>query len=718
MKKSIIAIFTFLSLCSGAIMAQTTTVAEQTANPLFKEFTGVHGTAPFSKINDSHWEAAIDRGIEIARQEIDAITRQRSMPDFENTIVALENTGEDLNRVLNVFFPLLSADSNDEMMEISMRASQKLSDYSTSIVLNEELWKRVKYVYEHRDLYNLDPEDSMLLQKTYDSFALSGANLQGKDREEFRKLQSELSALTTAFGQNVLRELNTYEVYLTADDLAGLPESSVVAAAEAAKAKGREGEYLFTLDQPVYMAFMKYSARPDLRERMYRLYCSRNTKGEYSNIENIGKIAELRRRIAALLGAPDYASHSLRRTMAEKPEAVYDLLDRLRDAYRPALDAEMAELAAFASEIEGHPVTINPWDYSYYSNKLKASKYSFDEEELRPYFELNNTIKGVFALATKLYGLNFKENPDIEVYHPDVKAFDVSDADGRFIGVIYTDFFPRASKRPGAWMTGFRDQSISAEGVNTRPLVTIVMNFTKPTADKPSLLTPYEVETFLHEFGHALHGLLADTKYASMSGTGVYRDFVELPSQFNENYLTEKEFLDGFARHYKTGEAIPQELVDRLVASSRYGAAYQCMRQLGFGYLDMGWHTAKAPVADPVAFERAATESVRIFPDVDGTMTSTTFSHIFSGGYAAGYYSYKWAEVLDADAFAFFKEHGIFDPATAESFRRNVLSRGGTEHPAELYRRFRGQDPTIDALLIRDGITKEKNVGVRDNHID
>lgn len=718
MKKSIIAIFTFLSLCSGAIMAQTTTVAEQTANPLFQEFTGVHGTAPFSKINDSHWEAAIDRGIEIARQEIDAITRQRSMPDFENTIVALENTGEDLNRVLNVFFPLLSADSNDEMMEISMRASQKLSDYSTSIVLNEELWKRVKYVYEHRDLYNLDPEDSMLLQKTYDSFALSGANLQGKDREEFRKLQSELSALTTAFGQNVLRELNTYEVYLTADDLAGLPESSVVAAAEAAKAKGREGEYLFTLDQPVYMAFMKYSARPDLRERMYRLYCSRNTKGEYSNIENIGKIAELRRRIAALLGAPDYASHSLRRTMAEKPEAVYDLLDRLRDAYRPALDAEMAELAAFASETEGHPVTINPWDYSYYSNKLKASKYSFDEEELRPYFELNNTIKGVFGLATKLYGLNFKENPDIEVYHPDVKAFDVSDADGRFIGVIYTDFFPRASKRPGAWMTGFRDQSISAEGVNTRPLVTIVMNFTKPTADKPSLLTPYEVETFLHEFGHALHGLLADTKYASMSGTGVYRDFVELPSQFNENYLTEKEFLDGFARHYKTGEAIPQELVDRLVASSRYGAAYQCMRQLGFGYLDMGWHTAKAPVADPVAFERAATESVRIFPDVDGTMTSTTFSHIFSGGYAAGYYSYKWAEVLDADAFAFFKEHGIFDPATAESFRRNVLSRGGTEHPAELYRRFRGQDPTIDALLIRDGIAKEKNVGVRDNHID
>jgi len=704
-------------LCSGATMAQTATTT-QTDNPFFHEFTGVHGSAPFSKINDSQWEPAIDRGIELARQEIDAITRQRSTPDFGNTIVALEKSGADLNRVLNVFYPLLSAESNDTMMDISMRASQKLSDYSTSIVLNEELWKRVKYVYDHRDVYNLDAEDSMLLQKTYDSFALSGANLQGEDRETFRRLQSELSALTTAFGQNVLRELNTYEVYLTAGDLAGLPESSVTAAAEAAKAKGRDGEYLFTLDQPVYMAFMKYSARPDLRERMYRLYTSRNTKGEYSNVENIARIAELRRRIAALLGAPDYATHSLRRTMAEKPEAVYDLLDRLRDAYRPALDAEMAELTAFASELEGKPTEINPWDYSYYSNKLKAAKYSFDEEELRPYFELNNTIKGVFGLATKLYGLTFKGNPDVEVYHPDVKAFDVNDADGRFIGVIYTDFFPRASKRPGAWMTGFRDQSISSDGVNTRPLVTIVMNFTKPTAEKPSLLTPYEVETFLHEFGHAIHGLLADTKYASMSGTGVYRDFVELPSQFNENYLTEKEFLDGFARHYQTGEAIPQELVDRLVASSRYGAAYQCMRQLGFGYVDMAWHTVKAPVADPVAFEREAMESVRIFPDVDGSMTSATFSHIFSGGYAAGYYSYKWAEVLDADAFAFFKEHGIFDKSTADSFRRNVLSRGGTEHPAELYRRFRGQDPTIDALLIRDGIKKENTVGVRDNHID
>ncbi len=682
----------------------TSSIAARSENVFFNDFTGVHGTAPFSQINDSLWDAAIDRGIALAQAEIDAITSNPAPADFENTIVALERSGEDLNRVLNVFYPLLSANSTDAMMEIAVGASQKLSDYSTSITLNEALWKRIAEVYDRRDSLSLDTEDAMLLQRTYDSFALSGARLQGDDRDTFRRLNAELSELTTRFGQNVLREMNTYEIYLTADDLDGLPESSVTAAAEAAKAKGREGEFLFTLAQPVYSAFMKYSSRPDLRERMYRLYNGRNTSGEYSNMENISRIAEVRRQIAALLGSDTYAAHSLQRTMAENPAAVYDLLDCLRDAYRPALDAEMRELTEFASEMEGHPVTIQPWDYSYYSNKLKAAKYSFDEEALRPYFRLENVIDGVFGLATRLYGLNFTPNDSIEVYHPDVKAFDVSDSDGTFIGVLYTDFFPRESKRPGAWMTGFRDESIAADGTAVRPHVSIVMNFTKPTAEKPSLLTPYEVETFLHEFGHALHGLLADTRYASLSGTSVYRDFVELPSQFNENYLTEKEFLDGFARHYETGEALPQELLDRMISSQRYGAAYACMRQLGFGYLDMAWHTVTEPVADPVAFESAAIEGVRIFPDVDGAMISPQFSHIFSGGYAAGYYSYKWAEVLDADAFAFFKENGIFDSATAESFRRNILSRGGTENPAELYRRFRGRDANIDALLERDGI--------------
>lgn len=696
---SLFGIFTLLTITSCM-------QSKEKENPFFKEFDTLHNTPPFSAIQNSHYEEAIDSGIVLAQQEIDVIVNQRSRPTFENTIVALENVGKDLNRVLGVFYPLLSAHSDDELMDISLRASAKLSEYSTNISLNEALWQRIKEVYEMRDSLDLDTEDKMLLQRTYDSFARSGANLQGEAREEYRKLSAELSELTTRFGQNVLKEVNTYEIWLSKDDLAGLPESSIEAAALAAKEKGREGEYLFTLAQPTYMAFMKYSSRPDLREKMYRLYNGRNLKGEYSNVDIMKRIVEVRRQIANLLGCETYAQYSLQRTMAETPENVYNLLDQLRDAYRPAQQAEFDELTAFASKQEGKPVTLNAWDYSYYSNKLKNEKYSYNEEELRPYFELNNVVGGVFGLATKLYGLNFTENKDIEVYHPDVKAYEVTDADNNFIGVIYTDFFPRDSKRPGAWMTGFRDQYISEDGVNNRPHVTIVMNFTKPTGDKPSLLTPYEVETFLHEFGHALHGLLANTKYASLSGTAVYRDFVELPSQFNENYMTQKEFLDGFAKHYETGKVIPQELVDKLIVSSQYGAAYACLRQLTFGYLDMAWHTVKAPVEDVVAFENTATKAVNMFPYVEGSMISPQFSHIFSGGYAAGYYSYKWAEVLDADAFSMFLKNGIYDSASADLFRTNVLMKGGTEHPAELYRKFRGQDPTIDALLIRDGIKK------------
>lgn len=673
-------------------------------NPFFSEFNTVHGTPPFSKINNSQWEEAIDRGIELAKQEINAIVVNRARPDFENTIVPLENVGADLNRVLNVFYPLMSANSDAEMMDIAVRVSGKLSDYSTSIVLNEELWKRVKQVYDDRELFHLNPVDMRLLQNTYDSFALNGANLEGDDREKYRQLSSELSALTTQFGQNVTKELATYKIWLSENDLAGLTPTQIAQAAEGAKAAGREGEYLFTLEQPVYTAFLKNSTRRDLREKMWKMYNSRNSQGEYSNIEIMKKIADIRRQIANLLGSPDYATHTLQRRMAKNPQNVYALLNQLRDAYAEPLKAEMTELKAYATELEGEPVDLKPWDYSYYSNKLKEAKYSFDEEKMRPYFELSNTINGVFGLATKLYGVTFTENPNIEVYHPDVKAFDVNDSNGEFLGVIYTDFFPRPEKRPGAWMTGFSDQYIDEKGVDHRPIVSIVMNFTKPTGDEPSLLTPYEVETFLHEFGHALHGLLTKGKYQSMTGTSVYRDFVELPSQFNENYLTEKEFLDGFARHYKTGEAIPQELIDQLVASSRYGAAYGCYRQLGFGLSDMAWHTIKEPVEDAVAFEIQATEPVKIFDVVEGTLFSPTFSHIFSGGYAAGYYSYKWAEVLDADAFDLFKQNGIFDHATARSFRENILEKGGSEDPAELYRRFRGQDATIDALLRRDGV--------------
>lgn len=694
MKKFVLSLLTF------------TTLMTQAQNPFYQEFDTYKNATPFSKISNGHYEEAIDRGIKLAQQEIDAIVNKRIRPDFENTIVALENVGEELDRVLNVFYPLMSADSDNEMMEISLRVSAKLSEYSTNISLNEGLWKKIKEVYDNQKMFNLDVEDQMLLQRTYDSFARSGANLQGKDRETYRKLSAELSELTTKFGQNVLKELNTYEIWLTSDDLAGLPESSIEAAALAAKEKGRDGEYLFTLAQPTYMAFMKYSSRQDIREKMYRLYNGRNQKGEFSNVEVMKRIVELRREIANLLGYKTYAEYSLERTMAQTPENVYGLLDQLRDAYRPAQVAEFKAIEEYASQLEGRDIKLQPWDYSYYSNKLKNAKYSYNEEELRPYFELNNVIDGVFGLATKLYGLKFTKITNVDVYHPDVTAFEVTDAKGEYVGLIYTDFFPRASKRPGAWMTGFKDQS-NLNGVMTRPHVSIVMNFTKPTADKPSLLTPYEVETFLHEFGHALHGLMASTKYASLSGTSVYRDFVELPSQFNENYLTQKEFLDGFAKHYITGEPIPQELVDKIIASSQYGAAYACLRQLSFGYLDMAWHTSTSTIEDAAAFENEAMKGVEMFTPIDGCTMSPQFSHIFSGGYAAGYYSYKWSEVLDADAFSMFLKNGIFDKKTADLFRENVLMKGGTENPAELYRRFRGQDPSIDALLIRDGIKKQ-----------
>ena len=668
MRKAILA---FSVMFSIMLQAQQ----QPTANPFFDEFATVHNSVPFSSIENKHYEEAIDRGIEIQNKEIADIVNQSAAPTFENTIVALERSGSDLNRVLNVFYPMLSALSDDELMDISLRVSGKLSKHSTDISLNEGLWKRIKTVYDMRDRLNLNAEDSMLLTTTYDSFARSGAELKGEKRDEYRRLSAHLSDLTTKFGQNVLKELNTYEIWLTADDLSGLPESSVEAAALAAKEK--------------------HFSRP---------YNGRNTKGEYSNMEILADIAETRREIAALFGKKNYAEYSLEKSMAETPENVYKLLNELAEAYRPAQLKEFAEIESYASQLEGRPVKIKAWDYSYYSNKLQQAKYSYNEEELRPYFELNNVIDGVFGLATKLYGLTFEPNADIEVYHPDVKAYDVKDADGSYLGVIYTDFFPRESKRPGAWMTGFKDECVIADGTQVRPHVTIVMNFTKPTGTKPALLTPYEVETLLHEFGHALHGLLADTKYASLSGTSVYRDFVELPSQFNENYLTQKEFLDGFARHYVTGEPIPQNLVDKIVQSSQYGAAYACLRQLGFGFTDMAWHTIESPVEDVVGFERKALESVSMFDDVDGCIFSPQFSHIFSGGYAAGYYSYKWAEVLDADAFSLFLKNGLFDKATADSFRRNVLMKGGTEHPMTLYKRFRGQEPTIDALLERDGI--------------
>lgn len=679
------------------------------ANNIFlNEFTTTHQMTPFDKIEKSYYEEAVDSGIKLQRQEINAIVNQRSTPTFENTIVALENSGKTLSRVLNVLSPLLSANSDDELMAIDERITPKISNWSTDIALNEKLWERVKFVYDNRDKLNLNNEDAMLLQKTYDGFARSGALLKGSARDEYKKLSARLSDLTVKFGQNALKESNRIEMWITKDDLAGLPESAIETYKMAAKKKGREGEYLVQMSYPSYSPFMKYSSRSDLREKLYKLSSTRNTKGEYNNVEVLKEIAETRMKIANLLGYKTYADFVLERRMAENPTNVYKLLNQLKDAYTPAWQKELKELTAFASKEQGKKVTLKPWDYSYYSNKLKDSKFSLNDEELRPYFELNNVIKGVFGLAHKLYGLNFTENQNIIVYNPEVKGFDVTDANGKFIGIIYTDFFPRESKRSGAWMTGFRDEYVNENGDSVRPHVSIVMNFTRPTDSKPSLLTYYEVETFLHEFGHSLHGLLADTKYASMSGTSVYRDFVELPSQFNENFLAQKEFLDGFVRHYQTGKPMPQELINKIIASSQYGAGYSCLRQLNFGLLDMAWHTITEPVKDAAAFEENAIKPAELFAPIEGCMISPQFSHIFSGGYAAGYYSYKWAEVLDADAFAAFKEHGIFDAATAKSFKDNILTRGGTEHPMVLYKRFRGQEPTIDALLERDGVKTSK----------
>ena len=677
-------------------------------NVFFSEFKTINGLIPFNYVSNSDYEPAVDKGIECQMQEIQAIVDQKEEPSFENTIVALERSGAMLNRVLGVMYPMLSANADEELMKISERVSPKLSEHESNITLNEGLWKRVKYVYDNCDKSKLSTEDKMLLEKTYIGFVSSGASLEGADRDKFRELSAKISKLSLKFGQNVLRELNTYEMWLNKEDLTGLPESAVEAAKYAAKAKGKDDAYLFTLHAPSYGPFLKYSSRRDLREKMYKMYYMRNTKGEYSNIDVIKELSYSRYELAKLLGYKNYADYVLRRRMAESVENVSGLLDQLRDSYRKVQIKDLKELEEFATKLEGKKMKLEPWDYSYYSTKLKDSKYSINDELLRPYFELSNVVKGVFGLATKLYGLNFTQDFNAQIFNPEVKAYDVTDSEGNFVGIIYTDFFPRATKRSGAWMTGFRDQSIDATGKNIRPIVSITMNFTRPTENKPSLLTYSEVETFLHEFGHALHGLLTNCRYASLSGTSVYRDFVELPSQFNENFLPQKEFLDSFAKHYLTGEPIPQDLIDKIIASSQFGAAYACIRQLNFGYLDMAWHTITEKVTDPFDFEANALKDVLIFPITENCITSTQFSHIFSGGYAAGYYSYKWAEVLDADAFAKFKEDGLFNQATAKSFKDNILSKGGSEHPMTLYKRFRGCEPSIDALLERDGIKVDK----------
>lgn len=677
-------------------------------NIFYSPFKTTGGAVPFDRITTADYEPAIRQGIKEHDVEVQAIATSEAEATFENTIVALDRAGAMLNRVLGVFYPMLSANADDELMAVSERMAPLLSEHFNSITLNEQLWQRVKHVHDHFDEQQHDVEDRMLMRETYDGFVRSGANLQGEDRKRYRELSKRLTELTLRFDQNALKETPRYELWLTGDDLDGLPESALDAAKQAARDKGREGDWLVTLDAPSYIPFMKYSSRRDLREQLYKMYNRQCTVGDYCNLDILRDIANTRLQLARLMGCKTFADYKLQHTMAQTPAHVYDMLNRLRDAYLPVERSEMERLSRFASELEGRPMQVMPWDYSYYSNKEKDSMFEINDELLRPYFELSKVTQGVFGFAKRMYGLRFVPNHDAQVFHPEVEVFDVTDEDGKAVGMLYLDFFPRATKQSGAWMTSFREQYIDDNGNDVRPLVTLTMNFTRPTDSKPSLLTVREVETFMHEFGHALHQLLSRCKYQSLSGTNVYRDFVEVPSQFNENYVYEREFLDSFARHYQTGEPVPQELIDKLIASSQYGAAYACVRQLGFGYIDMAWHSISEPYdGDDFEFEYNAVKDVQAFAPVEGCIMSPQFTHIFSGGYAAGYYGYKWAEMIECDAFDKFRQDGIFNRDTARSWVENVLSRGGTEAPMTLYKRFRGSEPGIDAMMRRDGITPQ-----------
>ena len=676
-------------------------------NPFLTTYQTPFETTPFHLIKTEHFEPAMEKGMEEHNREVEAITHNPNEPTFSNTIVALEKSGALLDRVSTVFGNLLSAETSDELEALAERMMPRLSEHSNNISLNEKLFARIKQVYDQTDLNTLNQEERMLLQNTYHSFIRNGANLSPDQKERFRELSAELSVLTLKFSQNKLKETNQYELMLTAEQTDGLPDSALEAYAQAAKDKNREG-YLVTLHAPSFVPFMKYSAHRELRQQLYMAYntiCTHNN--EFNNLGIVQKLVNLRLERAQLLGYDTAADYVLTRRMAENSANVYKLLNELLEAYMPTAHQELEEVKHLAQELEGTDFELMPWDWAYYSEKLKEKKFNLNEEELRPYFELKNVIKGVFGLATRLYGITFQENPAIPVYHPEVKAYEVIDKDGSFLSVLYTDFHPRASKRSGAWMTSYKEQWKDENG-NSRPQVSVTMNFTKPSEEKPALLTFSEVTTFLHEFGHALHGIFADTVYASMSGTNVYWDFVELPSQIMENFAIEKEFLNTFAKHYQTGENIPEEWIQRLVDASNFNAAYACLRQLSFGLLDMAWYTRTEPFEGDVrSYEKQAWQKTQILPEIAETCMTVQFSHIMAGGYAAGYYSYKWAEVLDADAFSLFQKNGIFNEETANSFRENVLSKGGTEHPMELYKRFRGQEPTIDALLRRNGIIHE-----------
>ena len=676
-------------------------------NPFFSKYNTPHGTVPFDQIKLEHYEPAIVEGMARQKAEIDAIINNPDEPTFANTVEPYELSGEMLERTTTVFGNQLSANTCDELQELANKLMPMLSEHENDISLNEQLYARIKKVYDNRANEQLNAEQQKLLEDIYIGFTRNGANLDDEQKATFREITKQLSLLSLQFSNNLLKETNDYQMHLTDKaDLKGLPESAIEAARETAEEKGLEG-WVFTLKAPSYSPFMTYAANRELRQQLYMAYNTRCTHDNaQNNMEVVKQLANLRMQVAQLLGYKTYADYALERRMAQDQTHVYKLLKDLLDAYTPTAHKEIEEVQALAQELEGNDFKLMPWDLGYYSHKLKERKFNLDNEKLRPYFELSNVKKGVFGLATRLYGITFKENKDIPVYHPDVNAYEVFDKDGSFLAVLYTDFHPRAGKQGGAWMTSYKEQWIDRQtGENSRPHISLVMNFTKPTKDKPALLTHGEVNTFLHEFGHSLHGMFANTTYKSLSGTSVFWDFVELPSQFMENYAVEKEFLHTFARHYKTGELLPDELVQSIIDSQNFNVAYACLRQVSFGLLDMAWYTRQEAFnGDVEAYERKAWEKAQVLPQVENTCMSVQFSHIFAGGYAAGYYSYKWAEVLDADAFALFKQNGIFDSSTAASFRENIL--GGTEHPMTLYKRFRGQEPTIDALLIRNGIKR------------
>lgn len=675
-------------------------------NPFLHHYTTPHQTIPFNEIRLEDYEPAIKQGIEEEDRQIKEIVKNPEKPTFENTILALANSGQLLDRVTTVLFNLMSAETCDELDAIGERIMPELSEHSNNISLNENLFSRIKQVYEQKDTLSLTAEEARLLEKTYDGFIRNGANLNDEEKIKYRKISTELSTLALRFSQNHLKETNNYELHLTTQEqLKGLPESLIESAALTAQEKGKEG-WVITLQAPSYVPFMKYSECRDLRKELYMAYNTQCTHhNDQNNLEIVKQLVNLRMELAQLLGYTDYADYVLRKRMAQDSEHVYRLLDQLLEAYTPQAKKEVKEIEELARDMEGNDFTLMPWDFSFYAEKLKNKKYNLDEEELRPYFELSRVKAGVFGLATRLYGISFKENKDIPVYHPDVQAYEVFDKDGSFLAVLYTDFHPRAGKRSGAWMTNYKEQWIEEDGTNSRPHVAVTMNFTKPTPDKPALLTFSEVNTFLHEFGHALHGMFANTRFQSMSGTNVYWDFVELPSQIMENFAIEKDFLNTFACHYQTQEPMPEALLQRIIDASNFNVAYACLRQVSFGLLDMAWYTRRTAFdGDVRQYEKEAWKRAQVLPQCEETCMSVQFGHIMSGGYSAGYYSYKWAEVLDADAFSVFKEKGIFNTEVAQSFRDNILSKGGTEHPMTLYKRFRGQEPTIQALLKRNGI--------------